>query len=212
MQSTENISRLMWPLYQAAEGGSNPTSVLSSCKQLLVSEMDYDQAKELNRLWHSRLPRMGTGFIENMPFLSFGAEFAGVIYAVAIWSNPVAMNLPQQSWLELRRLAIAPDAPKNTASRMLRVMAIWIRRKRPEIENLISYQDMEVHTGTIYKAAGWRPTTVNKNGNWDRPNRSRPKAQSEAAKQRWEFPLVRGVGSQTFRIQSTDTREASGGE
>lgn len=110
-------------------------------------------------------------------------------FAVAIWSNPVARNLPQDTWLELRRLAIAPDAPKNTASRMLGVMARLIRKEKPQVERLVSYHDTEVHTGGIYRAAGWTATTVNKDGNWTRPNRNRPKAQSEAAKQRWEKVL-----------------------
>src|ERR1043165_8748903 len=130
MNGAESI-RLMAPLIQAGEGGSTPTSALCSAKQLRVEAIPFDQAKDLNRMWHSRLPRLGTGAVENQPFLCFGAEHAGVIYAVAIWSNPVARNLPQREWLELRRLADAPDAPRNTASRLLRVMALLIRRMRP---------------------------------------------------------------------------------
>lgn len=179
--SAESI-RVMHPLFQAGKGGSIPTSALS----LVLSQIDFRHAKALNKLWHSRLPRMGTGCIHNQPFLCYAAEYEGIIYAVAIWSNPVARNLPQQTWLELRRLAIAPDAPRNTASRMLRIMALLIRKARPDVVRLVSYQDMAVHTGGIYRAAGWAATTVNDDGNWDRPNRSRPKAQSEAAKQRWE--------------------------
>lgn len=174
--------RAMYPLFQTGEGGSIPTSPL----QLVIHEIEFSNAKELNRLWHSRLPRLGTGCIANQPFLCHGAEFEGVLYAVAIWSNPVARNLPQHEWLELRRLAIAPDSPRNTASRMLGIMARMIRKSRPEVTRLVSYQDMEVHTGGIYRAAGWTATTMNQDGNWNRPNRSRPKAQSESPKQRWE--------------------------
>ena len=177
--------RAAHPLFQAEGGGSTPTSAL----QLRLCKIGFDVAKDLNRLWHSRLPRMGTGAILNQPFLCYGAEFDGIWYAAAIWSNPVARNLPQQTWLELRRLAIAPDAPKNTASRMLGVMTRLVRRERPDVVRLVSYQDMAVHRGTIYAAAGWEKTTVNKDGGWDRPGRSRPRAQSEAAKQRWELAL-----------------------
>lgn len=130
---------------------------------------------------------MGTGFIKKMPFLSFGATYDSMIYAVAIWSNPVARMLPQDTWLELRRLAIAPDAPKNTASRMLSVMKKIITKEMPHIVNLISYQDMDVHTCGIYKAAGWVATSINKNTKWDMSARKRPKAQSESPKQRWEM-------------------------
>lgn len=180
---------VMHPLYQEGQGGSTPTPPLSA-KTLRVEQIDFADAKRLNRLWHSRLPRFGTGFIVDQPFLCFAAEGdGGASYAVAIWSNPVARNLPQDTWLELRRLAIAPEAPRNTASRMLRVMAAIIRRKRPEVVRLVSYQDTEVHTGGIYRAAGWTATTVNKDGNWNRPGRSRPAAQSVAPKRRWEKEL-----------------------
>lgn len=177
--------RVMHPLFQEGQGGSIPTSPL----QMRVEEISFGHAMELNRLWHSWLPRMGTGCIDAMTFPSFVADFQGRAFAVAIWSNPVARNLPQAEWLELRRLAIAPDAPRMTASWMLGVMARLIRRKASVVTRLVSYHDTEVHTGAIYKAAGWTPTTINPDGNWDRPGRSRPKAQSGAAKQRWEKVL-----------------------
>lgn len=174
-----------YPLFQGDWGGSTPTSTLD----LYIEKIDLRLAKRLNALWHSRLPRMGTGCVEAMGFPCFGALFGNRWYAVAIWSHPVARNLPQQTWLELRRLAIAPNAPKNTASRMLAVMVRMLRKQKPEIERLVSYQDMDVHSGCIYKAAGWVPTSINKDGSWTRKNRHRPKAQSESPKQRWELVL-----------------------
>lgn len=175
--------RLLAPLFHNGDGGSIPTSPL----QFEILPIAFQHALLLNEMWHSRLPRMGTGFIKNQPFLSFAAVCDGVIYAVAIWSNPVARNLPQHEWLELRRLAVSPDSPKNTCSRMLAIMRRIIRRWRPEVKKLISYQDTESHTGTIYRAAGWSPTAINPDGNWTRRKRPRPRAQSEAAKVRWEI-------------------------
>lgn len=182
--------RVAWPLFQGDGSGSTPTSAL----ELRLWTMPFRQALDLNRLWHSRLPRFGVGSVPTMPFLCYGAEFGDKWYAVAIWSNPVARNLPQQTWLELRRLAVAPDAPRNTASRMLGVMARLIRRDRPDVERLVSYHDTGCHTGGIYRAAGWMGTTVSGSGDWNRPNsknrsgtpRTRPPAQSDARKQRWE--------------------------
>lgn len=187
MNNRADTTRVVCPLFQAENGGSIPTSAL----QLRLYKMAFGEAKALNRLWHSRLPRLGTGFIKDQPFLCFGAEFDGLWYATAIWSNPVARHLPQQEWLELRRLAIAPDAPRNTASRMLAIMTLLICQERPEITTMVSYQDTEVHTGGIYKAAGWTKTLLSDGDEWDRPNRSRPKAQSAAKKQRWEKQLVK---------------------
>jgi hypothetical protein len=179
------VSRVERSLFQARGGGSIPTRTL----QLWLDVIDFPTARRLNREWHSRLPRFGTGFIDNQPFLCFGAVHDEVYFAVAIWSNPVARNLPQREWLELRRLAVAPGAPRNTASRMLGVMPRLIRRLRPEVVRLVSYHDTAVHTGGIYRAAGWKPTTLNADGNWNRPGRSRPLAQSTAPKQRWEKAL-----------------------
>jgi hypothetical protein len=154
-----------------------------------VEPCGFVHALRLNELWHSRLPRMGTGCIRSQPFLSFAAIFEGRAYAIAIWSNPVARSLPQWTWLELRRLARAPDAPPMTCSWMLGVMAREIRRLRPAVTTLVSYSDTEVHEGVIYRAAGWSPSTINPDGNWTRRKRPRPQAQSIAAKQRWERRL-----------------------
>lgn len=177
--------RVMHPLFQEGQGGSIPTSPL----EMRVELIPFENAKALNRVWHSKLPRFGTGFIENQPFISFAAIFAGRAFAVAIWSNPAARNLPQIEWLELRRLAISPDAPRNTASWMLAVMVRLIKRLRPLVTTLVSYHDTSVHNGTIYRAAGWKPTKINNDGNWTRKSRPRPRAQSEHPKQRWELTI-----------------------
>jgi hypothetical protein len=68
------------------------------------------------------------------------------------------------NYWELRRMAIAPQAPKNTASRLLRIMTLMIRREKPQIVKLISYQDTAVHRGTIYKASGWEIGQYRKGG------------------------------------------------
>lgn len=182
-------------LFQGTGGGSIPTSPL----QLLLEVIDFNEARKLNRLWHSRLPRFGIGAVKTMPYLCFGAAFDGIYYGAAIWSNPVARLLPQRTWLELRRLAIAPGAPQNTASRLLAIMVRIIRNIRPNVVNLISYQDTDAHTGTIYRAAGWIPTAISEGGHWTRPmcGRNRPKPQSESPKQRWEKCLGRNTEATT---------------
>ncbi len=187
--------RVAYPLFQAEGGGSIPTSAL----QLRFEEIHVKRARDLNALWHSRLPVYDTGFCLNST-ISYGAEFEGVYYAIAIWTNPVAAALPQYEWLELRRMAISDDAPKNTASRMLGFMAKDIRKRFPQVVRLISYQDCEAHAGTIYKAAGWQATVTHKGGSWNRPNaknrngkpRTRPdKNNATGAKQRWELEIAR---------------------
>jgi len=120
-------------------------------------------AVALTREWHSRLPNTQDG-----PWMyAFSGEINQTTYVVALWNNTSARGLPN-NWLELRRLACAPDAPRNTPSRFLSYMVKWFRLNHPEYKRLISYQDTAVHTGTIYKAAGWQIGGVSKARNRNR--------------------------------------------
>lgn len=172
----------MQPLFQEGEGGSTPTSPL----QMRIEPIGYQIAKRLNGLWHSRLPRIGDPPGTEKAMSCFAATFEDRIFAVAIWSHPVNRNLPQTTWLELRRMAICDEAPKNLASWMLGVMARLLKRERPHLVNLVSYQDQSVHSGTIYRASGWRPTATKKYLAWNNATRQRPDCQSTGDKQRWE--------------------------
>lgn len=178
---------VVYPLFQAEEGGSIPTSAL----QLLVTEMPREVFQDLNRKWHSRLPRCGNCFMG----MCYGAQFDGVFYAVAWWSHPVNPQLTDGKTWELRRMAVGPQAPRNTASRFLAIMVRVLRKIRPELTRLVSYQDTEVHTGAIYKASGWNPAYVSKFSTWTRDSgvgtkkRLRNQDQSKADKIRWELLL-----------------------
>lgn len=176
--------RVMHPLFQEGQGGSTPTSAL----HLRFHPCRLEDAISLVAEWHSRLPKViASNITRNTRWVSYAAEAPdGITYAVAIWSNPIATGLPYHEWLELRRMAIADDAPKNTASRMLAWMGRDIIKRFPEIQRLISYQDCEVHTGCIYRAAGWTPTAKSFDHR-DRGKRNR--SQTTATKQRWEKVL-----------------------
>ena len=181
-------ARIAYPLFQGEDGGSKPTSPL----QFKVCKISPERAIALNRKWHSHMPEYRTGWcVAQHCRICYGAMFGGVFYAIAIWSHPNARQLPQETWFELRRMAICEDAPKNTASRMIRIMTDDIKRRFPEITTLISYQDTSVHTGTIYKAAGWYQASYSEGYDWEfhgekKRKHPRPKAQSLAPKIRWE--------------------------
>lgn len=177
--------RVMHPLYHAGQGGSIPTSALD----LTIERIDLARARALNRLWHSILPSIDTGCIVKQPYPCFAATHAGIIYSVAIWSNPIARHLPQHSWLELRRMAIAPDAPRNTGSRMLAIMRRLLRNDYPHIERIISYASASVHTGAIYRADGWVEAARSRPDTWARPGRSRPESKQQDARIRYERTL-----------------------
>lgn len=135
------------PLFQEEGSGSIPTSAL----QFWFSTIKQEPAKALNRLWHSRFPETDTAATR----VCHVAEFKGVYFAVAIWCNPSSPKLPQLEWLMLKRWAIAPEAPKNTGSRMESWMVRDVRRRFPEVHTLVSYSDADTHDGAIYKACGW---------------------------------------------------------
>ncbi len=133
------------------------TLELKGAKELDLARCSVEHAVELTREWHSTLPQ-----VQPHPWqFAFKMHRDGVTYAVALWNTPSARMLPGH-WLELRRMAVAPDAPKFTASRFLSAMVRWFKRHHPERENCISYQDISIHKGTIYKAAGWKSTHVSK--------------------------------------------------
>ena len=176
--------RVAQPLFPVEGQGSTPMSPL----QLEIVVVDALKAIDLNRLWHSTLPKITSSNIyRNTYRICFGALYKNCYFAVAIWTSPVAQNRLKNGFetLELRRLAISNSAPKNTASRMLSVMCKIIKSEFRDVFKLISYQDTGQHIGTIYKASGLKPIKSNtKFLSWEnRPGRT---DKTDAPKIRWE--------------------------
>lgn len=189
-------TRVVRPLFQADDDGSSPISTLHSPKQLIFGLCSKPFAVELVRQWHSRLPETQAGPWE----FAFVAEHCGVAYGVALWNTPSGRCVPQQ-WLELRRMALSPDAPKNTASCFLAWMVRFFLSHHAHRERCISYQDTAVHRGTMYKACGWHIGATSKARIRDRSKlrngtsrlyRSNLNGVSVDAspKVRWEYPLT----------------------
>lgn len=173
------------PLIPVEGGGSIPTSAL----QLSFDRIEKKRCKALIGVWHRTQPRIGAF---NTMKECFGASFDGTIFAVACWSNPVARCLDQKTVMELRRFAIGPDSPKNTASRMLAWMSRTIFKDYQTVDRLISYQDEETHAGTIYKASGWNPISCSVGGAWSNRKRFNRTAKRAPFKTRWEKLRVGG--------------------
>lgn len=168
-------------------------------------ELEYEVIKaklacELNDKWHSRLPYIHwSNVVRNTHYVCFGAKPRGVeigpngegYVAVGIWSSPVAQNRFKygKQMLELRRMAISGECPKNTATHMLRFMRRWILANKTDVAMLVSYQDTEVHQGTIYKADNWVEAAKSEGLAWNTEKRKRNKEQSLSPKIRWEYKL-----------------------
>ena len=192
--------RAVCPLFQGEGGGSTPTSAL----QLQVNRMESKKAVVLNNLWHSRLPELTNW----QQCFDYSAQYDGLFYAVALWGQPIARMLNGRGWLELRRMAIADDAPKNTASRMIGYMVRDIRRNRPDICRLISYQDTAVHAGTIYAASGWNKTIIGSAITTGWNSRIRNHMQTAAPKIRWD----KEIRPQKTMEESQDIAQQAKGE
>ena len=162
----------------------------SSPKQFELVVISAQAACSLNQKWHSRLPVIDwSNVVRNTHSICFGYRYKGEFYASAIWSSPVAQNRFKygKQMLELRRMAISDQCPRNTATRMLAEMRRHIQKKFPEIALLVSYQDTEVHLGTIYKADNWQAVHESPGVSWTNKTRQRNKEQSLAVKVRWEY-------------------------
>ena len=180
--------RVMHPLFHGDDDGSIPLSPL----QFEIGEIAVPLAMRLNELWHSVLPITDQGNLQrNKHCICFAAFYKNVYYATAIWTTPIAANQLDDGFnmLELRRFAISDDSPKNTASRLLKLMRLEIKNKFPEIKKLISYQAIDHHNGTIYKASGWTIGGRSKSREWHK-GKKRAERQKKSDKIRWEYSLV----------------------
>jgi len=164
----------------------------SSPKQFEFKTIKAQTACNYNGEWHSRLPKISWGnVVRNTHSVCFAAFYGNDIYAITIWSSPVAQNRFRfgKQVLELRRMATSPECPKFTATRMLAHNRKWIKQNMKDIALLVSYQDTEVHKGTIYKADNWVAANTSKGMKWDTEQRQRNEEQSLADKVRWEYKL-----------------------
>jgi hypothetical protein len=163
---------------------SKEVQIPNSPKLLEVVRISKKRFKSLNEEWHSKLP-ICTNCWNG---LCYSAEYKNISFAVAWWSHPIAQNRLKNGYniYELRRMAICDEAPKNTASYFISKMIKYIKKEKPNIYKLISYQDTSVHLGTIYKASGWEKVETQKNGFQTWKNRNHRNDLSTGVKIRWE--------------------------
>lgn len=81
----------------------------------------------------------------------------GVTVAVCVVGRPVAPSLDTGGTWEVTRLAVGPDAPHCTASKLLG--CAWKIARAYDLRRLISYTRVD-EDGTCYRAAGWVATTI----------------------------------------------------
>ena len=164
--------------------------------EITIEETRAQIACMLNEIWHSKLPNIHwSNVVRNKHYVCYVFKYKEAIIGVGIWSSPVAANRLKDGdkILELRRLALSDVCPKNTASFVISYMVKDIKKRFPELIRLISYQDTDVHLGTIYKASNWTQAPYQTPLlDWSTATRKRTKLQSTADKIRWEYELQKG--------------------
>jgi len=161
---------------------------------MTVQEVSMRTAQELNATWHSMLPRtdLGNLLCGNMS-VAYAASYSDYWFAIAIYSQPIIASMCDGHTIELRRLAICDSAPRNTATWMMARTRRMLKKKWPHLNKAISYQAVDVHHGTIYKAGNWKPVGEIVDARPQRLSGSGQRAtgplQTTSRKLRWEIEL-----------------------
>lgn len=79
-----------------------------------------------------------------------------VIYGVSTFGRPVARCEEQETTLEHTRMALAPNAPRNSATFFMAQTRKWIRDNMPSVTRLISYVPSDRFSGVTYRGDNWK--------------------------------------------------------
>lgn len=151
-------------------GGSfvdaSATCARPAVADLVLRPCSRSDARKAVADWHSHHePHVGELF-------AVKALVDGAIVAVAVVGRPVSPVLDQAGAWEVTRLAVGPDAPHCTASKLLG--CVWRIARAYDVRRMASYTRVD-EDGTCYRAAGWvavelvegRPhTTGNRAARW----------------------------------------------
>lgn len=90
---------------------------------------------------------------------------SNVLVGVAIYGNPMSRHYNKLETIELRRLCLIDDTPKNTESYFIGQTLRWLGRYT-DYKQVVSFADPNHgHAGTIYKASNFLYDGREKNGN-----------------------------------------------
>lgn len=90
---------------------------------------------------------------------------SGYLTGVAIYGNPMSRHYNASKTIELRRLCLVDDTPRNTESWFIARTLKWLQRNT-DYDNVVSFADPNHgHAGTIYKASNFLYEGLEDNGN-----------------------------------------------
>ena len=144
-----------------------------SAKDIVVKPITSKSANALIKRVHY------SGKIVNNSTLHLGAYLNDKLEGVMSFGSPLDKRkvLPLvegTSWngmLELNRMAFSDVLPRNSESRAIAIAVKMLKKHAPHVKVLISYADgTQCGDGTIYRAAGFVLTGINKNNSlWRMP-------------------------------------------
>lgn len=139
---------------------------MTSAKSIHVAPISSQDARAFVRRHHY------SGKTTTNSQLHLGAFLGTRIVGVAQFGPPMdrskAIGLvrgtPWNGLLELNRLALLDDTPRNTESRFLAVSMRLLRKHAPHVQWVLSFADAtQCGDGTIYRAAGFVLTGIKRN-------------------------------------------------
>lgn len=131
---------------QSENGGSNPTSP----HQFRIREGKFSDFSELLKKYHYKSSKIGGGISHHLVL-----EYNKKIYGGIVIGKMRHANKYDEKAVELRRMVLHPDCPKNTASYFLS-KTIWWLKNNTDISVVLTFADRTVgHVGTCYKAANF---------------------------------------------------------
>ena len=127
---------------------------------MTIERISLGEAKAFVRVWH---------YSKIFPphcLVNLGSRNgAGELVAVAMWGFGVRPkhtirrlfpSLDTGDYLELNRLCLRDDEPRNSESRFLSQCAEWIRENMPHLKLLFSWADgLRGKPGYVYQASSW---------------------------------------------------------
>lgn len=112
-----------------------------------------------------------------------GPQMIGVVMV----GRPVARMIDASTTLEVNRLCVRRDIPRELAWNACSQLYGWAAReaKRRGYQNVITYT-LATEAGTTLRAAGWAPVAKTKGGSWSRSRRPRSDNHPTIQKIRWQ--------------------------
>jgi hypothetical protein len=120
-----------------------------------------DETKDFIKTWHySKSSRS-----QQQKHVFKLVDKANRLVGVAIYGNPMSRHFNSSEVIELRRLCLIDDTPKNTESYFIAKTLKWLE-KNTSYTSVVSFADPNHgHSGTIYKASNFHYDGLEKNGN-----------------------------------------------